>query len=257
MCRICLEEEAADPSGENFIAPCRCDGNSKYVHRHCLAQWRGTTPRAYCQCLECNFRYILEYEYPLETFSFNIRRQNDSQRQLSLYCFALLFICISGFFFRNIGKRINYPSLWLLNAASRNKLPNPIIYEKELLDKDEISSGCYYFSVASSTMNLICNIYFFLRVNIKVRRRLRYWNLMGVRFAATLIYTFHTLWTYMALGWEESGFATFILFDTILSIFNLWIYLNLLMHHNKTILILNTHNNKSRLVEPPRLITEV
>ena len=256
MCRICLEEVELDVSGD-FIAPCRCDGNSKYVHRQCLSQWRATSPRAYRQCLECNFKYLLEYEYPLETFSFNIHNQHDMGRHLSLYCFSLLFTCISGFFFRNIGKRINYPSLWLLNAASRHKLPNPIPYEKELLDKDDIASGCYYFSLTSSSLNLICNIYFFLCISIKIRRIFQYWNLMGIRFVATFIYTFHILWTYMALSWEEGGFATFVLFDTLLSIFNLWTYFNLLKHHNKTIIILNTHNNKSILIEPPRLIEEV
>lgn len=26
--------------GEDFIAPCKCKGSSKYVHRECLDQWR-------------------------------------------------------------------------------------------------------------------------------------------------------------------------------------------------------------------------
>ena len=27
-------------SGRDFIAPCKCNGTSKYVHRHCLDHWR-------------------------------------------------------------------------------------------------------------------------------------------------------------------------------------------------------------------------
>ncbi|KAJ8563594.1 hypothetical protein K7X08_032046 [Anisodus acutangulus] len=34
QCRICLESD-----GWNFIAPCKCKGASKYVHRECLDQW--------------------------------------------------------------------------------------------------------------------------------------------------------------------------------------------------------------------------
>lgn len=26
--------------GRDFIAPCKCKGTSKYVHRECLDQWR-------------------------------------------------------------------------------------------------------------------------------------------------------------------------------------------------------------------------
>ncbi|KAJ6305415.1 hypothetical protein OIU78_020871 [Salix suchowensis] len=35
QCRICLETD-----GRDFIAPCKCKGTTKYVHRECLDQWR-------------------------------------------------------------------------------------------------------------------------------------------------------------------------------------------------------------------------
>jgi hypothetical protein len=35
QCRICLETD-----GRDFIAPCKCKGTSKYVHRDCLDHWR-------------------------------------------------------------------------------------------------------------------------------------------------------------------------------------------------------------------------
>nr|GMC73026.1 E3 ubiquitin-protein ligase MARCH8 [Ipomoea batatas] len=37
LCRICLDTE-----GEDLIAPCRCKGTQKYVHRSCLDNWRST-----------------------------------------------------------------------------------------------------------------------------------------------------------------------------------------------------------------------
>ncbi|KAG8092164.1 hypothetical protein GUJ93_ZPchr0012g19316 [Zizania palustris] len=40
QCRICLETD-----GRDFIAPCRCKGTSKYVHRDCLDHWRAVKVR--------------------------------------------------------------------------------------------------------------------------------------------------------------------------------------------------------------------
>jgi hypothetical protein len=80
QCRICLETDGTDPSprelspplpphvpryprcslvfwagvdcfsrcpcaGRDFIAPCRCKGTSKYVHRDCLDHWRAVKVR--------------------------------------------------------------------------------------------------------------------------------------------------------------------------------------------------------------------
>jgi len=55
-CRICFDD------GDDLIAPCRCSGTSKWIHRSCLNHWRvsGTNPRALTHCCECNFQYELE-----------------------------------------------------------------------------------------------------------------------------------------------------------------------------------------------------
>lgn len=60
-CRICLEE-TADRS--TLIAPCRCAGSAKYVHRECLDHWRGQnvgTDRAQ-RCEVCHFPYTFDSE---------------------------------------------------------------------------------------------------------------------------------------------------------------------------------------------------
>lgn len=62
-CRICLQ----DDHPETMIAPCRCKGTSKWVHRECLDEWRTNEPdRAFSQCTECHFKYHLEPP-PIET----------------------------------------------------------------------------------------------------------------------------------------------------------------------------------------------
>ena len=57
QCRICLDD--ALETSEIIIAPCKCSGGSKYVHRTCIERWLNTTTSevAKTQCMECNFKY--------------------------------------------------------------------------------------------------------------------------------------------------------------------------------------------------------
>ena len=52
-CRICFE----DASFNELIAPCLCNGTSRYVHRRCLERWRQSSSGAFSRCYECNFSY--------------------------------------------------------------------------------------------------------------------------------------------------------------------------------------------------------
>ena len=60
ICRICLESDA--PSDDPLIAPCRCAGSSKWVHRKCLDEWRSQerVPLAFSHCPTCKFQYRTE-----------------------------------------------------------------------------------------------------------------------------------------------------------------------------------------------------
>lgn len=54
LCRICLEKEPE----QELISPCRCRGGSRYIHRHCLQQWRQeNVNESYFRCNECRFEY--------------------------------------------------------------------------------------------------------------------------------------------------------------------------------------------------------
>ncbi|KAH9618712.1 hypothetical protein KSS87_003242 [Heliosperma pusillum] len=55
QCRICLESD-----GRDFIAPCKCKGTSKYVHRECLDHWRSVKEGfAFSHCTTCKAPYYL------------------------------------------------------------------------------------------------------------------------------------------------------------------------------------------------------
>lgn len=55
-CRLCLGQ-----AEDGLIAPCRCAGSGRWVHRECLDTWRasGQNPRAFTHCCACGFRYKL------------------------------------------------------------------------------------------------------------------------------------------------------------------------------------------------------
>ncbi|KAH9619505.1 hypothetical protein KSS87_015651 [Heliosperma pusillum] len=52
QCRICLESE-----GGEFIAPCKCKGSSKFVHRECLDHWRSV--KSMCNCANRHSRALI------------------------------------------------------------------------------------------------------------------------------------------------------------------------------------------------------
>nr|GMD49335.1 E3 ubiquitin-protein ligase MARCH8-like isoform X2 [Ipomoea batatas]GMD53547.1 E3 ubiquitin-protein ligase MARCH8-like isoform X2 [Ipomoea batatas] len=55
QCRICLETD-----GRDFIAPCKCKGTAKYVHRECLDHWRAVKEGfAFAHCTTCKAPYHL------------------------------------------------------------------------------------------------------------------------------------------------------------------------------------------------------
>ena len=67
QCRICLECDVTDD--DPLIAPCRCAGTTKWVHRKCLNEWRSQeqVPLAFSHCPQCRYQYRTELvgEQPL------------------------------------------------------------------------------------------------------------------------------------------------------------------------------------------------
>ncbi|KAL3632162.1 hypothetical protein CASFOL_025146 [Castilleja foliolosa] len=71
QCRICLDTE-----GEDLIAPCKCKGTQKYVHRSCLDNWRSTKEGfAFAHCTECRAKFILRANVPTDRWWLRIKFQ--------------------------------------------------------------------------------------------------------------------------------------------------------------------------------------
>ena len=84
-CRICLEDDIP----EQMIAPCKCKGGSKWVHRDCLDEWRlNERDRAFSKCTECLFQYHMQ---PLHL------NQDDWRRKVKFYMMVSRDFCFLTF----------------------------------------------------------------------------------------------------------------------------------------------------------------
>lgn len=91
QCRICLD----DDDTENMIAPCRCAGGSKYIHRSCLDHWRYTKhqARAFTHCGVCQFEYWVE---PVADDAHAERRKRRTFRLFVIRDTVLLFLVVQA-----------------------------------------------------------------------------------------------------------------------------------------------------------------
>jgi len=62
VCRICLDSE--ETLENPLIAPCKCAGSMRYVHRECLDEWRVTcfNPKALVGCTICHAPFSIRYK---------------------------------------------------------------------------------------------------------------------------------------------------------------------------------------------------
>lgn len=90
LCRICL----CDNTLGRFISPCRCNGTMKYVHDHCLQQWRmySKNPNSFFRCDQCKHNYSFRKSWLIDVV------KND---YLVYFNTALLFfsICVLCIYF--------------------------------------------------------------------------------------------------------------------------------------------------------------
>ena len=65
-CRICFDNNL--DQNDIWLAPCKCIGDRKFVHRKCLNEWRATSTRenAFTQCEICQTQFKTKLAFPLE-----------------------------------------------------------------------------------------------------------------------------------------------------------------------------------------------
>lgn len=245
-CRICFEEareEEEEDDGGQLIAPCLCNGTSRYVHRQCLERWRGTGVRAFTHCFECNFKYIIEYAYPLENYTFS--PTFFFALDFGRYLFGLLLLLLEAFFLRYIDKLMKYPSLGYLESWGYGTR-----FDLDIIEDDEIYSSSYYFSLTVLFSSIIVFLCLACNISYYIKRKKTYWGIFIFKYLFFFILSIHFLWFHFFFGNTLLSFELFILTDSSCAVFNIFILNKFLEEHNKLVGILNTQYNPSRLLEP-------
>ena len=131
-CRICFDEETDD---NKLISPCKCTGNSKYIHEKCLHTWRfsneiGSDARN--RCMECKYRY--KVTRIVKPFPILFKLCNNFYKHFFCYSFVLLFVinligeslCYSN---KDLHETINNLMVYKLEGNYNNCLiiPNMLI----------------------------------------------------------------------------------------------------------------------------------
>lgn len=94
-CRICL----GDKTDGRMISPCKCKGSMRFVHAHCLQQWRTSSvnSKSFFQCDQCLYQYSFR-----RTWFANLLRNEFILHLITVVCF--FFICATlGFVLKWFG----------------------------------------------------------------------------------------------------------------------------------------------------------
>lgn len=91
-CYICLECE-----GDDLIAPCRCSGSMKWVHRKCLNKWRvdAVNPQNFTHCRQCKFQFRLVLQRPDDSIFQEADERMKKRRRRFLFRSVSNFILIN------------------------------------------------------------------------------------------------------------------------------------------------------------------
>ena len=161
FCRICLE----DDHEKNLIAPCKCDGTSKFVHYKCIEKWRvnNANQEAREKCMECNAKYILVNKYPLETYIVDTKRIFFTKNCF----FQLIFIAITMAVFIPIEIFNNYQSTNFLEHIHNSNIT-------VFIKNNQIAYVVYYYILASSFVYINLYLLFILIFILNIKRKCRY-----------------------------------------------------------------------------------
>ena len=141
ICRICMDNEV-----NGMIAPCRCNGSAKYVHRECLDRWRNEHPDgpSFKRCGTCNFEYILDQPNANTPEGRSKERRYKAYVIFDIIIFVVIFIIVliclilllyyvdRGSAFKKTGNVITYVMcaigvmaviLWLIGMSANGNIP--------------------------------------------------------------------------------------------------------------------------------------
>ena len=86
QCRLCWGDEDDGP----LVQPCACRGSAKWIHEHCLEQWRRTSPKedAAYRCGQCMDKYRDALSLELLSARLQTERTNGKDTSFTLNTLA-------------------------------------------------------------------------------------------------------------------------------------------------------------------------
>uniref|UniRef100_A0A6C0KFA0 RING-CH-type domain-containing protein n=1 Tax=viral metagenome TaxID=1070528 RepID=A0A6C0KFA0_9ZZZZ len=236
QCRICLD----DDDSYNLIIPCKCKGTSIYVHKECLNLWRYAEnnqddSNAFNKCGECQAEYQIIKKYSNETFF--ITRSNGIYIGV-YYATYYLFIFVFGFVLSKID--INSTLINSFNTLRGKELLNPN-------DDIEQHNLLFYFAMINSLLFFMYLIIFFICINIKVKRRCKYWKHNILIWLISFLSVFFIIPIYI----YSNKIRTFNVITLTTIGFNLLLSLIQINTHNKVLYDLNHNYNTETYIEYP------
>lgn len=150
VCRICLENDHLN----NLIYPCRCTGNSKYIHKHCLNEWRilNANNDRFHKCEICDYRFVVSNNN-------NYSQHSCFKAANFLINDALLYIIAISLF--------SYGFSWIVYSLDTNQNIIKTFFGNPTNIDDDIINVCYFIFILSIILILealfILIAFFFIR----------------------------------------------------------------------------------------------
>ncbi len=231
QCRICFEEE---DNHALLIAPCRCNGTSKYVHIDCLKTWIRTCDNedAKKKCMECRSAY----KYTTSALEEDVTMYNDHNRtiwktfiknQMLIFPSSLFLNCIDNYILHN-GAIIKF----IYN-------PNNQIEYFFTYGNDEFYGFIFYVSNTMFIFNTRFLIIYLYRVYRSIHRKSRYLKSMTFSILSPLIgIIFFLIINKIIMSYDDVG--NFISFNFLYIIVSQILNYILLKQHKDTIEYMNS-----------------
>jgi len=218
QCRICLEED----NKQNLVAPCVCNGTSKYIHPRCLTSWREqniNTPY-FNTCIDCRQEYV--YEISQKEYIF-------ISSQIMKYIYLFLLGCFTIFlpYFEN-----NY-SIKLLEHIKEKNIT-------QILDSSTYYYIFYYIIISNYIINCILFViswcvFIFVVNKSKYLSKIYNYKLL-LFFNICYIYVFYILF----------NFNIFLFLSLLFVFISLCYDYSFILNHNRILFFLNNDNIKYR-----------
>jgi len=233
-CRICYEDE--NENDKEMINPCGCSGTGKYVHAHCLEQWRATQRGRLgrVQCQECQIFYNISTKFPVERYKFVFNLPCTMLESFYFLFLNIAMVCVAGII-------LSFDTnLYFIKAFTMGNKELQVFISKNTEDTPFLL--CYYYTLLTFLSSIGLEFFIFMKIRANIIIKKRYWEMALMPYSVICIFNMHFLYLYLLTfgryyePWIfiSSGFS--FLNYVILGIF-CWV-------HNRIINRLNIKKNK-------------